>query len=439
MGARGYVPPPVDEHSPRRGRINNLQPSQLAGADSQPERVAVASSSTLNSLQNGVLVCEPTPLRRSLQWLAGEILAALGKREDFAGTGRNAEKGWARAIMWLIAEQVTDLVVLRAGTLAAAQWVRLCEIAAICQIRLWLVVLGRPMTEAQSRVTRDWPFRHIRYDGIPAIGRHKPRSRAAHAAITARLPDVPTVDFTMFRALCRRTQTDDDFRRIDDVFRATLTRIAREVGGRRAIHVDDAARICCREVEDAEDLNDALVRLRATQCVLFDRAILVRIRVPQLVANAPRRPLDENGASALHGYTAPEYACLGALVLAYGLDPYRLDSLSVSAISDHGELEGRRPSTPVASLMIAHRLQRAWDGAGDTDPLFCRGYANRSTADFNPPAASGTSISRRFQAIGKDTGLFTPARWTRHGEASPVVQAATYGITIHQLTEGAAR
>ena len=79
----------------------------------------------------------------------------MGKQEEFSGAGRAAKLGWAQLIMWLIAEGVMDLVIVRAGTLAAAQWVQLSQIAAICQIRLWLVVLGRPVTKAdpESRTT----------------------------------------------------------------------------------------------------------------------------------------------------------------------------------------------------------------------------------------------------------------------------------------------
>ena len=398
----------------------------------------MAGLRALHSLPSGVVVCDPAPLRSSLQWLAADLLDALGKRDDFTGTGRNAEKGWARSVMWLIAERVTDLVILRAGALAPAQWVQLCQIAAICQTRLWMVVLGRPMTSAQTRVTQDWPFRHAGYAQLAKIGRRKAGTRASTAATAAPLPDVPSVDFTVFRAVARKVLSASDFARVDALFGHTVRRLTRELN-RRAIDLSDAAAICCREVEEAQGISDALTRLRATQRVLVDRDILVRVRVPQLIANAPQRPLDERGADTLRGYAAPEYACLGALVLAYGLNPYTLANVPVSAISDKGELAGRTPSTPVASLMLAHRLQRAWDGAADTDPLLCRGYANRPTLEANMPPASGASLHRRFRAVGRDTGLFTPGRWMRRVEASPVLQAASYGITVHSLTDNPAK
>ena len=110
----------------------------------------LAALRALHSLPHGIVVCAPSPLRSSLQWLVSDVLAAMGKQEEFSGAGRAAKLGWAQLIMWLIAEGVTDLVIVRAGTLAAAQWVQLSQIAAICQIRLWLVVLGRPVTKAQS-------------------------------------------------------------------------------------------------------------------------------------------------------------------------------------------------------------------------------------------------------------------------------------------------
>ena len=160
----------------------------------------------------------------------------------------------------------------------------------------------------------------------------------------------------------------------------------------------------------------------------------VRVRVAQLAANPPRRPLDENGANALRGYAAPEYACLGALVLAYGINPPTLARVPVSAISPEGRLENLAPSTPVAPLLLAQRLQRAWDGSQETDPLFSSGYGNLPIGTTRPPPALESSIHQRFRAIGRDTGLFTPARWIRHVEVSPVRRAAVYGITIHPLS-----
>jgi len=398
-----------------------------------PEQLAALRA--LHAPSHGVVVCEPAPLKSSLHWLVSDILAALGKREDFNGAGRAADRGWARAIMWLIAEDVTDLVVARAGALAAAQWVDLGQIAAICQMNLWLVVLGRPMTKAQSRVAREWPFARVRYEGLPSIvGRKTPRGQAQAVTTAVPLPEVPTVDFTAFRAVCRSTLSGADFSRVERVYEKALTRVARKVGRRRPIDVNLAAELCCSEVEDSEDLNDALARLRAAQSVLFDRDTLVRVRVAQLAANTPRRPLDEKGATLLRGYAAPEYACLGALALAYDINPQTLATFSMSAISPEGRLENFEPSTPVAPLLIAQRLQRAWDGADEIDPLFSSGYANLSIGGTRPSPTLESSLHQRFRAIGRDTGIFTPAAWSRRVEISPVRQAAAYGVTIHPLT-----
>jgi hypothetical protein len=153
----------------------------------------------------------------------------------------------------------------------------------------------------------------------------------------------------------------------------------------------------------------------------------------------PRRPLDEHGATLLRGYAAPEYACLRALVLAYGINPQALASLTVSAIGPEGRLEGLQPTTPVVPLLIAQRLQRAWEGADETDPLLLRGYANLSIGTTRPPPALDSSLHQRFRAIRRDTGIFTPAKWIRRVETSSVRQAATYGIAIQPLTSDADR
>lgn len=157
--------------------------------------------------------------------------------------------------------------------------------------------------------------------------------------------------------------------------------------------------------------------------------MLARVDVSKLANNAPRAPLDQSGAEALRGYAAPEYACIGALVLAYGRNPYSLHQLRLEAITPDGELVGAQPSTPVAALLLAHRLQRLWDGARDTDPLFCRGHSGAIGRDLTPPA-SANSLFKVYRRVGHDTGLFTPARWTRRLERSPLREAAALGISF---------
>jgi hypothetical protein len=139
----------------------------------------------------------------------------------------------------------------------------------------------------------------------------------------------------------------------------------------------------------------------------------------------------------LRGYAAPEYASLGALALAYGINPHALARLTVSAIGPDGELDGLEPSVPVAPLLIAQRLQRAWDGADESDPLFSSGYANLSISSTRPRPALQSSLHQRFRAIGRDTGIFTPAMWIRRVETTFVRQAGAYGITIHPLMSDA--
>jgi hypothetical protein len=68
-------------------------------------------------LVTGALWIEARPDLRRLHVLAGDVLAALGKRRDLAGKGRNEQDDVRHAVAWATAHGITDLVVTEAQRL----------------------------------------------------------------------------------------------------------------------------------------------------------------------------------------------------------------------------------------------------------------------------------------------------------------------------------
>jgi len=100
----------------------------------------VAGLSARHDLGRGVAVCLPQPGPGSAQALAGDLLTALGKFPGALAAGHLSRRGLELAGLWLRAEQVQDLVVLRADRLPARCWTSLAALAAAAGTRLWLVV-----------------------------------------------------------------------------------------------------------------------------------------------------------------------------------------------------------------------------------------------------------------------------------------------------------
>ena len=209
--------------------------------------------------------------------------------------------------------------------------------------------------------------------------------------------------------------------------------MVRKLGRRRATDVDLAAELSPLGGGTRREISTMLLPNCVPPNPCFSTATRsVRVRVAQLAANPPRRPLDENGANALRGYAAPEYACLGALVLAYGINPPTLARVPVSAISPEGRLENLAPSTPVAPLLLAQRLQRAWDGSQE-DRSRCSQVATATYPSERPAPHQRLNLQFINGSVqSAATRGSSPQRGgSEHVEVSPVRRAAVYGITIH--------
>jgi hypothetical protein len=72
----------------------------------------------LHHLGAGRVVCHPRPGGARAQ-LGADLLVALGKRHDALELEHLGSRGWALAAMWLRAERIAHLVVLRAHQLGA--------------------------------------------------------------------------------------------------------------------------------------------------------------------------------------------------------------------------------------------------------------------------------------------------------------------------------
>jgi hypothetical protein len=102
----------------------------------------------------GLVVVHPTPGLSSLAAIAHDVLAALGrsirrlKAERLAGS---AQAGRA-VVAWLVADQIEDLVVLRADRLSAAGWDWLLAVCRRTGTRLLLICHVQAVPPALAEV-----------------------------------------------------------------------------------------------------------------------------------------------------------------------------------------------------------------------------------------------------------------------------------------------
>ena len=180
---------------------------------------AVAELAGRHDLDRGVAVCQPHPGATSPELLARDLLVALGKLTGALAAEHLSRRGWELAALWLAAEQVRHLIVLRADRLPAGCW---SELAAAAGVRVWL--LTAKMTPGQRAALeacatagpaahRPW---HAALAELPAAG----GSRTGGYGF----PAVPDAEFPLFRATAARLLDPAAFAQVDTVYRDTYAR-----------------------------------------------------------------------------------------------------------------------------------------------------------------------------------------------------------------------
>jgi hypothetical protein len=435
--------------------------------DPTDSAVCATAVTKLACLPHGRVVCHPTP-GGSPTWLGCDLLLALGKRFDALQAEHVRVQAWDLAAVWMRAEAIEHLFVLRAHTLKVGALKRLCRLQQRTGVRLWLVSSCGESTPAQRQVFRDVPPETLSSDECVRLWRHAARACcAAHFRTpAAAYPLVPMADFPIFRALCRRLLDPTSFAIVDRTFAAamaeTLTRLDSQRDTREHFHsleleldeldakiprtqyvLDCQVRVHNElsrgwydfQREAGNQLNaltassgsvsETLVRLRAAQAAYFRFGLLLELHVtPQALhgATALAPTLIVSIADRLRGMCIPGLAAGAALALDLHLGPHALASLRVGDIAPSGttlELrsgERRVLHTHFSALVRAQLIRRRDLGADDDDALFSR---------QDGTALSAASLRRLLQQVSRRLALAIPST------TSPAAASVSWELEHH--------
>src|SRR5690606_39271922 len=117
----------------------------------------VAHLASLNDVGAGIISLLVRPNARRVGWFARDFLAAMGKRRDVSGKGRNDQEDLALVPVWLAVHRITDVILAGAEALTAGHLADLMLILASSRVRLWLVCdqqLGSGVTDLAD----EWPM-----------------------------------------------------------------------------------------------------------------------------------------------------------------------------------------------------------------------------------------------------------------------------------------
>ena len=331
-------------------------------------------------------VLHPTPGLASSRQLASDLLVSLGKRFDTLAFERVGKRAWELVEVWMRAEGVRHLFVLRAHLLDARRWHELIGLARAGGMETWFVVGGKAPERVEKHLAAT-AFRHWHRASFEA----RWRKREPHADCSpedVELGTLPADDFFTFRSACRRLLDPVSFERVDAIMRDSTTRTSAAIGPWRpgprrptppALELSDVGMQLQALLVDAESTADALVRLRGAQAAYFRDGWLVEFRPPLVPSDSDLVPLgpglNRATAARLRRLCAPRSTAAMALFLVADLRSVALRRLNVGDVDGDGgavAVDDHRFAVPdyARSLVLAQLIERKRAGASAEDPLF---------------------------------------------------------------------
>lgn len=360
---------------------------------------------------------EARPNLRRAHVLAGDILAALGKRRDLTGQGRNQHEDLHLAVIWLRAHDTRDLVILDAQRLHSKILGTLTELAARAQVRLWLLHRA-PTSDAFLRALARRATRTAELADVP----QQPPPPSPLTVVPAAFPAVPRHDFYLFRTACTQLLPEQDaavvLTRLDDVAQRAYRHLHL-----RGADIATLADLVDDTLDAGTDDHLLTTDIRGVQLAAWHHDWYLRVDLATLI-HAEERPTlaAQDVDAAITAYRQPHRALTCALTRRR----YPLHAITALRLRDVGR-RGRRLSIAgdtltlppaLAATVRAAALLQQHAGAGLDDPLLP--YSERALAATLTDATT-------------DLGLHVKGRRAERSRPAHHAHLRRLGVTAHRL------
>ncbi len=384
----------------------------------------------------GWLVAELIPPGRTLSWIAKALMTGMGRDTPEPGARKQEGLLWSFAIAWAKAMEVKHIVVVRAHLLQPNMVDELVDLAV--QLSARIIFVAQP-TECNRELNAGFRRRcHMRNDPdralvdlLPPTELHRTPAESTNQSIT--FPDLPAVDFTTFRAVCRDQLEPMVFHQVDEQYRAGATRA---VSALVADEVEEGWLIdWLRHEVDGLAAPLQTARIRGVQAGALVRGHLIKVRMErllQVLASGGALPIwSEAVARAVRGYRNPIIAALAAVLCASQAQASDAEKMTVADVVIMGE----------SSVMIRVGDREILVDDQSAIPIAAYTYWRRqTTSDQSAPlwvssAATYPALSRRVMrnhlgSLSKVTGR----SFTEFYRLRPKRNwASRYGLSIQEL------
>ncbi len=222
------------------------------------------------------------PSIRRTHTVATDVMAALGKRRDLAGKGRNEHEDIQLAVAWLRAYDTRELVLVDAQHLGSKVLGNVVRLAATADVDLWLLHRA-PGSDVFARALHRHASTTKTLADCPA-----PAPIRATPALVRAFPAVPRHDVHQFRTAVETTLTGPDRDTVLGCLDATAasahTRLAAEGATAATVAnlVDDL-------LLDAPCDDELITRIRGIQLAAWHHNVFLRVDLTTLL-NSEERP-----------------------------------------------------------------------------------------------------------------------------------------------------
>ena len=367
-------------------------------------------------LREGRIVVRAAPSYHSSEDIARAILEGLGKDLERRADGLGASTQlWRRAIVWLAAERIREILVIRAQWLRERDVVRLSGIAAQVDADLTLVVAGSALQAWQEELFAAWGFERLTFASWKRRHRARLAEQAPDRALTAGVfPEVPEHDFTLFRATCRELLSQSGFACVDRAWRLGRDSTHAFAASHCELTQDAIAEHLRTILRDAGSLSEVVCRLRGAQVAFFHSGWLVRVSDERLAVVSECEPYDlvsEGTAGLLRSFVSARFGAAAALALITRREPGALVQMEVGDVTPDGRVvcvEGEQYEVPpaFAPLLIAARLLRRAAGSQEDEPLFVS--QRKSDSEETGVRMTAYGMRRTLRTVMRETGLLVP-------------------------------
>jgi hypothetical protein len=281
--------------------------------------------------QRNPLWVEVRPGLRRIHTLAGDVLAALGKRDDVSGVGRNEHEDVGHAIAWMVAHDVTALVLRPADRLHPVIVANVVQHLDRARIPLWLLHQPPRSDSFIRKIERLTTARALEEVPLP-----QPAPATGHRTTADAVdPALPDADFLFFMDACRRTLVPADAEAVEQQLSRSVAQ-ANDTLRRRGATPAAVAELVQHILNPAPRDGALITQVRGLQIAAWHHDLYIQVDLQRLLNSEERPRLAAASAEErLTVYRQPYRAITPILTLA-GLGVEDISSLPIRAACPTG-------------------------------------------------------------------------------------------------------